>query len=143
VGLHEESDAFRDEQLRQHLDNDAAFCASQPTREQCAHACRLLQDVLKQPTPYARIGKVLGLNKGAIKYHKRIWKLQAEEIRYTGRPAAFSPEQLDQFVLYIKDSYKRRNPVMITDIYRFALDFRKQRRQEQLSRVAGTPGSIS
>jgi hypothetical protein len=85
-----------------------------------AHACRLLGDAVNEPTPYARIGKFLGLSKGAIKYHKRIWKLQADEIRYSGRPAAFSLEKLDQIVFYITDAWKRQNPVTITDISRFA-----------------------
>jgi hypothetical protein len=60
------------------------------------------KDARNQPTPYARIGKFLGLSKGAIEYHKRIWKLQADEIRHAGWPAAFSPEQLDQIVFYYK-----------------------------------------
>jgi hypothetical protein len=52
---HVEFDALLDERLCQLLDNDAAYRASQSTREQCGHACRVLRDELDPETPYARI----------------------------------------------------------------------------------------
>jgi hypothetical protein len=40
-------------------------------REQCWHACQVLREKHTHVVPYSFIGKILGIDKGTVKYHNK------------------------------------------------------------------------
>jgi hypothetical protein len=85
------------------LQGSTEFIGAEKLREQC---WQLFRENLIPPVPYSFIGKILGINKGIVKYHYKSYAILGAEPGDVGHPPLVSDEHCEPLIKAIEEGYR-------------------------------------
>jgi hypothetical protein len=98
------------------LRDDELCMSSTTTRAQFYHACRVLREDRSPAVPYALIGRILGIERSAVKSHFQKGADHLDKVSPNGRPSIFSNEEHEDLIRTIKEAYQMPRPMSIGEI---------------------------
>jgi transposase len=88
-------------------------------RESCWHTCQALRENHTPAVPYSLIGRILGIDRGTVKYHSKRCEGLGATLRRNGRPSILSGEHRKDLVRQIKEAYHHDILWTIAEILQF------------------------
>jgi hypothetical protein len=108
------------------LRGDELSMNSTTTRAQCYHACHILRVDRSPAVPYAMIGRILWIDRSAVKRHFQKGADHWDKASPNGRPSIFSDEEHEDLIRTITEAYQMRRPMSIGEIsYDIETQFQK------------------
>jgi hypothetical protein len=101
------------------LSGSPEFIGAATLREQSDHACELLREKHQPVVPDSTIGRILGIDKSAVRYHARRYLSHSDEAGLHGRPPVIDAAKSDELFARINEAYAKGAPWTVGEISRY------------------------